>query len=103
LTKVTKFIDSRSLSFLSFAHFSAFLFFFVFCPNLTFSTLAPATLIGIWDFVGDVDRGGEEEGGSEEVIVLVLRREVEVEGKEMEGGKESFVVFREKRNMLRGI
>jgi hypothetical protein len=46
---------------------------------------------------------GEEEGGSEEVIVLVLRREVEVEGKEMEGGKESFVVFREKRNLLRGI
>jgi hypothetical protein len=106
LTKVTKFIDSRSLSSLPFAHSSAFLFFFVFCPNLTFSTLAllaPATLIGIWDFVGDVDRGGEEEGGSEKVIVLVLRREVEVEGKEMEGGKESFVVFREKRNLLRGI
>ena len=46
---------------------------------------------------------GEEEGGSEEVIVLVLRREVEVEGKAMEGGKESFVVFGEKRNLLREI
>jgi hypothetical protein len=46
---------------------------------------------------------GEEVGGSEEVIVLVLRREVEVERKEMEGGKESFVVLREKRNLLRGI
>jgi hypothetical protein len=44
---------------------------------------------------------GEEEGGSEEVIVLVLRREVE--GKEMEGGKESFVVLGETRNLLRGI
>jgi len=37
------------------------------------------------------------------VIVLVLRREVEVERKEMEEEKESFVVFREKRNLLRGI
>ena len=44
---------------------------------------------------------GGEEGGSEEVIVLVSRREVE--GKEMEGGKESFVVFEEKRNLLRAI
>jgi len=48
-------------------------------------------------------RGGEggEEEGSEEVIVLVSRRKVE--GKEIEGGKESFVVFEEKRNLLRAI
>ena len=48
-------------------------------------------------------RGGEggEEEGSEEVIVLVSRREVE--GKEIEGGKDSFVVFEEKRNLLRAI
>jgi hypothetical protein len=37
------------------------------------------------------------------VIVLVLRREVKVERKEMEEEKESFVVFRERRNLLRGI
>jgi hypothetical protein len=101
---------------LPFAHSPASSFPFAFCPNLTFSTLAllaPATLIGVWDFVRDVNRAGEieggrgrgrgREGGSEKVIVLVLRREMEVEGKEMEGGKESFVVFGEKRSLLRGI
>ena len=37
------------------------------------------------------------------MIVLVSKREVEVEGKAREGGKESFVVFGEKRNLLRGF